>query len=565
MRLLAVAVVSCVSSSVVFALPPGERGRGFVEGANHHLGDASFVAAYGRTPGDRDREKVRMRLHLEHVHAWLASRPATRPELTARRAELLGYLQDYIAAGVTPLNLDVPWRNPVFVDALGNVCAVGYLLERSVSRELVERVAAGHRFDYLEDIDMPEVAAWIAGSGFTLEELASIQPGYQAPVIETWQQWDLTARRPADGAFMLESDGTTTRGRWLGWHMHGPWTRVDAAGRVIGKGTFDRGRGVWTSFDAQGRVIAEGPFARSQPEGAWRFLHPSGRVAAEGRLARGQRVGAWTFYYDLDERVPIAKGRFARGGRVSGTWRHFDARGERLASTWSSATSDWGEVLWMRLADKAGLSHVIAEGNFAGDYQRVDMLTLEGTRLYVEDTWGEEGDVVHDADGYALTRGEVGWTRSGCGWDPTMRRAARRGDLGRLRSMLLALEHGDREARRGGCIEEEAIAPELGARLDRMVATATGVRMPTPDFVRDLVLAERGLAEEDAEDPSLRDELRDLAIVLGRAMTWYVEWPHVDGRFARVFATLPGHFPPGTFAEEEGAPTEGAAMAVVIR
>lgn len=565
MRLLAVAVVSCVSSSATFALPPDEHGRGFVEGANHHLGDASFVAAFGRAPGNADREEVRMRLHLEHVHAWLASRPATRPELTARRAELLGYLGEYIAAGVTPLNLDVPWRNPVFVDALGNVCAVGYLLERSVSRELVERVAAEHRFDYLEDIDMPEVAAWIAGSGFTLEELASIQPGYVAPVIETWQQWDLTARRPADGAFMLESGGTTTRGHWLGGHMHGLWTRTDAAGRVIGQGTFDHGGGVWTSFDGQGRVIAEGPFTRSRPEGAWRFLHPSGRLAAEGRLTRGQRVGPWTFYYDADGRVPIARGRFLRGGRVTGTWQHFDARGERLASTWSSPTADWGEVLWMRLADKDGLVHVIAEGNFAGDYQRVDALTLEGTRLYVEDDRGEEGDVVHDVDGYVLTRGEAGWTRSGCGWEPAMRRAARRGDLGRLRSMLLARERGDREARRGGCIEQAAIAPELGVRLDRMSAIASQVRAPTPDFVRDLVLEERGLAVGDSEDPSLRDEARDLAIVLGRAMTWYVEWPHVDGRFARVFATLPGHYPPGTFAEEEGAPTEGAPTAIVIR
>ena len=33
------------------ALPPTEEGRGFVEGANHHLGDVSFVAAFGHAPG----------------------------------------------------------------------------------------------------------------------------------------------------------------------------------------------------------------------------------------------------------------------------------------------------------------------------------------------------------------------------------------------------------------------------------------------------------------------------------------------------------------------------------
>ena len=43
---------------------------------------------------------------------------------------------------------------------------------------------------------MPEVAAWVAESGFTLDELASIQPGYMAPIIETWQVWDPANGRP---------------------------------------------------------------------------------------------------------------------------------------------------------------------------------------------------------------------------------------------------------------------------------------------------------------------------------------------------------------------------------
>ena len=61
------------------ALPPGGTERGFVDGANHHLGDASFVALYGRAPTADDGEKERMHAHLAFVHDWLLARPATRP------------------------------------------------------------------------------------------------------------------------------------------------------------------------------------------------------------------------------------------------------------------------------------------------------------------------------------------------------------------------------------------------------------------------------------------------------------------------------------------------------
>src|SRR5687768_12900991 len=102
----------CISTTA-FAMPnPDPRFRSganhhvgdprFRSGANHHVGDDSFVARFDRAPTDRDTERVRMRVHLEHVRALLAARPATAPELAERRATLLGYLDDYIAKGVTP-------------------------------------------------------------------------------------------------------------------------------------------------------------------------------------------------------------------------------------------------------------------------------------------------------------------------------------------------------------------------------------------------------------------------------------------------------------------------------
>src|SRR5688500_15928159 len=117
-------------------------------GANHRLGDDSFVAAFGREPDGRDGERLRMKVHLQYVRALLGAQPATRPELAAKRAQLLGYLDDYIAKGITPQNTTLPLRTPVFIDHAGNICAVGYLIERSVGRDVAEAIAKRHRYDF---------------------------------------------------------------------------------------------------------------------------------------------------------------------------------------------------------------------------------------------------------------------------------------------------------------------------------------------------------------------------------------------------------------------------------
>jgi hypothetical protein len=160
-------LISLAPATTVLALPPGAAQRGFRDGANHHLGDDSFVAEVGRAPTSADSEALRMRTHLRYVRDRLAQRPPTRPELAARRAELLGYLDDYIAHGIAPRNDALPWRSPVFIDDGGNICAVGYLIERSVGRALAERIARAHRYDFLEDIAaaLPEVRAWVESSG----------------------------------------------------------------------------------------------------------------------------------------------------------------------------------------------------------------------------------------------------------------------------------------------------------------------------------------------------------------------------------------------------------------
>jgi len=131
-----------------------------------------------------------------------------------------------------------------------------------------------------------------------------------------------------------------------------------------------------------------------------------------------------------------------------------------------------------------------------------------------------------------------------------------------------------------GCAPAKAVPAARAARIDAILAAADAVRAPAPDHLRELVhrahryggfadLAppnpDRGDAEpaEPAEpadatpadapaDPEpgflAREQAaapRDLAKLLASSYGWYVEWPHIDGRFIQVFHTIPGYLDRG--------------------
>jgi hypothetical protein len=542
-------VASLTVASTARALPPGADPQ-LRAGANHHVGDDSFVAAFGRAPNARDRERVRMTTHLRHVHRWLASRPATRPELAARRAEILAYLDDYIAKGTTPKNVDLPWRTPVFIDKEGTICAVGYLIERSVGRELPERIAAHHRYDFIEDIAdaMPEVREWIAASGLTLDEIASIQPAYSVPRTLEWRGWDLARYRPPDGPSTKYGSGNFKHGA-----MEGEWHVTESVGGevvVVGRGTMHRGRGPWTSFYTTGEKLAEGAYDESQPEGRWRFWHKSGNLAAEGSFAAGTRVGTWRFYYDTPKRTPIAIGRFARSGEVTGRWRHFGTDGERVATSWRETPSVWGSSAEGAMLEVVpgpdGVAHAIHQGTSdpggvgnAGDGYRLESFAKDGERLYVD-----HDHRFYGADGVLLTHDDDGWHGRDCRWSMARKAVAASGDLARLHGLLslhAKRERGDGDAR---CTDAVEIAPERARRLDALVASRDSIRAITPKEIRALVLRQEEDADEDqwtAGDSELI-AASDLVRVLANSMIEFVEWPHVDRRFDQVYATMAGRF-----------------------
>ncbi len=546
----AVIVVLVVAAGSAAATPALLR-----PGANHHLGDDSFVARFGREPTAADSEAVRMNVHLTYVHDRLASHTATRPELQQRRTQLLGYLDDYIAKGTTPKNTYVPYRNPVFIDRDGTICAVGYLLEKSVNREVAEHVAATHRLDYLEDIAaaLPEVAAWIESSGFTVDELASIQPGYPGPEVmhmggwladkakddDGWQD-PIGAPIPGDGPYAVESGAVKTAGAFAGHRMTGEW-KVTIDGKLRGHGTFSRGRGDWTSLRADGTELGEGRFANNRPSGTWTFYHPSGRIAAKGTMHGGRRDGQWTFFYDSAGSPTLSAGKFG-DGETHGTWHHYAQTGALVATT---GGRPWAGLSLDIEPGATGVRHVIHQG-IPADNWRLDGLLRGDERIYIDD----QGKV-YDGTAHALEQDSSGaWSSRHCTWSKRTRAAASTGDVTALHQALMKIRDDD------GCdAKAVTLTKKRTKRINAILATRAMSHAPIPSFDIDprpvvpeaASEGETELEASDAEAPTPRtgprDNPADLATYLTDTMTWYIEWPHVDESFVSVYATLPGYQP----------------------
>ena len=125
-------------------------------------------------------DAARIAEHLHRVRQHLALHTPEGLSLLAgsHRRGLLDALDTYADRGIFPMNDLVPGRSPVFIDKLGNACAVGHLMITSGHAELAEQISADMNLAYVHDIAIPEVAAWATTNGFTIDELAWIQPTY---------------------------------------------------------------------------------------------------------------------------------------------------------------------------------------------------------------------------------------------------------------------------------------------------------------------------------------------------------------------------------------------------
>lgn len=148
---------------------------------NAVLGDQSFIETYGFAPNTDTDDNLRIRTHLEFVEANLmkVSTENLAPTARANRVELLDCLHAYWMANKFPSpSIQYEGRKPCFIDSDGAICAVGYLIEMASGRSVAEYINSKYQFDYLLEMNDPLIDNWASEYGFSLDELAQIQPTY---------------------------------------------------------------------------------------------------------------------------------------------------------------------------------------------------------------------------------------------------------------------------------------------------------------------------------------------------------------------------------------------------
>lgn len=155
--------------------------KGNINTVNPVIGDASFHAKFGVPPDASTDEFTRVQTHLSYAEELLRKKDISGLSLEQQksRIQLLDLLHEYWQAGKFPANTKYEnERRPCFIDANGTICAVGYLVEQTAGRSLAERINQLFQYATISEMILPELNEWISESGFTPEEIATIQPTY---------------------------------------------------------------------------------------------------------------------------------------------------------------------------------------------------------------------------------------------------------------------------------------------------------------------------------------------------------------------------------------------------
>ena len=148
---------------------------------NPVIGDISYLEKNGILPTSESMESKRIKDHFEYVEQILRDKDVSNlsPELRANRAKMLDLLSEYRTRGIFPKNYDYPGeRKPCFIDKYGRICAVGYLVEKSVGLSVAKAINEEYQYANLLAMNDNSINNWISNSGLTKEECAMIQPTY---------------------------------------------------------------------------------------------------------------------------------------------------------------------------------------------------------------------------------------------------------------------------------------------------------------------------------------------------------------------------------------------------
>ena len=148
----------------------------------------------------------KIRAHLEATEQRLREAPSASPA----RLATLGRLHAYRVRGQFPENHASSSQIPVFIDDRGVACAVAQLMIDSGNDVLARRIHASDNHGHLLEMKVVGLEEWIATTGLTAGELASIQPQYAPPPLACAQSRSGLGEGPAALGY-AEADMTTGR------------------------------------------------------------------------------------------------------------------------------------------------------------------------------------------------------------------------------------------------------------------------------------------------------------------------------------------------------------------
>lgn len=125
-------------------------------------------------------EREWIRTHLQLVEQTLRKISTANLSETqkANRQDALNKLNSYWKSGAFPVNDLYNYRTPIFIDRYDNFCAVGYLVKATGHEAISRKIAAATNLAYVREMNYPELNNWAKDYGFTVDELAWIQPSY---------------------------------------------------------------------------------------------------------------------------------------------------------------------------------------------------------------------------------------------------------------------------------------------------------------------------------------------------------------------------------------------------
>jgi len=134
-------------------------------------------------------EQQLLQFHLQQTEELLRKRnPNGLTALQKKNRETnLNTLHAYRIRGIFPVNDKHMGRQPYFIDKLNTYCAAGYLMQQSGADKMARDINRRQNYNFLADINHPDLMNWVYNSGLSLDELALIQPAYEGdwPCIVT--------------------------------------------------------------------------------------------------------------------------------------------------------------------------------------------------------------------------------------------------------------------------------------------------------------------------------------------------------------------------------------------